>query len=102
MQINDFYIEISCIISYARLESLILVFYSCLTVKDFTFSNTEGLNQIPYASAGDCYSALICPQGHFSINLKNTGFKVAKRTKWTVEGSYSNQQINPDDVSSSQ
>ncbi|XP_073687371.1 A disintegrin and metalloproteinase with thrombospondin motifs 20 [Garra rufa] len=55
---------------------------------DVKFSQTLFGRSIPFASAGDCYSAAKCPQGQFSINLSGTGLKVAESTKWVSQGNY--------------
>uniref|UniRef100_H0V4Q3 ADAM metallopeptidase with thrombospondin type 1 motif 20 n=1 Tax=Cavia porcellus TaxID=10141 RepID=H0V4Q3_CAVPO len=41
---------------------------------------------IPFATAGDCYSAARCPQGQFSINLAGTGMKISSTAKWLAQG----------------
>ncbi|KRZ36996.1 A disintegrin and metalloproteinase with thrombospondin motifs gon-1, partial [Trichinella pseudospiralis] len=53
---------------------------------DRLFSSTERGGFIPYATAGDCYSAVNCPQGRFSIDLRGTGFRVSPKTTWMHEG----------------
>uniref|UniRef100_A0A4W5QA44 ADAM metallopeptidase with thrombospondin type 1 motif 20 n=1 Tax=Hucho hucho TaxID=62062 RepID=A0A4W5QA44_9TELE len=55
---------------------------------DLKFSQTLLGRPVPFATAGDCYSAAKCPQGQFSINLIGTGLKVAEATKWTSQGNY--------------
>lgn len=55
---------------------------------DFLFAQTVFGNAIPFATAGDCYSAARCPQGQFSINLAGTGMKIASTAKWLAQGSY--------------
>lgn len=53
---------------------------------DFTFTETVGAPQ-PYGSAGDCYNRQRrCPQGDFSINLENTGFRLKHGTIWEPYG----------------
>uniref|UniRef100_A0A7N8Y7P8 ADAM metallopeptidase with thrombospondin type 1 motif 20 n=1 Tax=Mastacembelus armatus TaxID=205130 RepID=A0A7N8Y7P8_9TELE len=59
-----------------------------IMITDLQFSQTLLGQPVPYATAGDCYSAAKCPQGQFSINLIGTGFKVAESTKWTSQGNY--------------
>eukprot|EP00066_Takifugu_rubripes_P016653 XP_011605919.1 PREDICTED: A disintegrin and metalloproteinase with thrombospondin motifs 20 [Takifugu rubripes] len=59
-----------------------------ITVTDLQFSQTLLGRPVPFATAGDCYSAAKCPQGQFSINLVGTGLKVAESTKWTSQGNY--------------
>uniref|UniRef100_A0A4W4GZL7 ADAM metallopeptidase with thrombospondin type 1 motif 20 n=1 Tax=Electrophorus electricus TaxID=8005 RepID=A0A4W4GZL7_ELEEL len=55
---------------------------------DVQFSQTLLGHPVPFATAGDCYSAARCPQGQFSINLIGTGLKVAESTKWVSHGNY--------------
>ncbi|KAK1788812.1 hypothetical protein P4O66_002621 [Electrophorus voltai] len=55
---------------------------------DVQFSQTLLGQPVPFATAGDCYSAARCPQGQFSINLIGTGLKVAESTKWVSHGNY--------------
>ncbi|KAK7117951.1 hypothetical protein R3I94_023236 [Phoxinus phoxinus] len=55
---------------------------------DVRFSQTLFGRSVPFASAGDCYSAAKCPQGQFSMNLSGTGLKVAESTKWVSQGNY--------------
>uniref|UniRef100_A0A3B1KBD0 ADAM metallopeptidase with thrombospondin type 1 motif 20 n=1 Tax=Astyanax mexicanus TaxID=7994 RepID=A0A3B1KBD0_ASTMX len=55
---------------------------------DVQFSQTLLGHSVPFATAGDCYSAARCPQGQFSINLTGTGLKVAESTKWVSHGNY--------------
>ncbi|XP_073798559.1 A disintegrin and metalloproteinase with thrombospondin motifs 20 isoform X1 [Danio rerio] len=55
---------------------------------DMKFSQTVFGRSVPFASAGDCYSAAKCPQGQFSINLRGTGLKVSESSKWVSQGNY--------------
>ncbi|KAI8045293.1 hypothetical protein M5D96_001473 [Drosophila gunungcola] len=56
---------------------------------DFEFAETRGQPQ-KLGSAGDCYNRNgQCPQGDFSINLKNTDFTIRPGTVWTKHGRYS-------------
>ncbi|KAM4734787.1 A disintegrin and metalloproteinase with thrombospondin motifs 20 isoform 2-T2 [Anableps anableps] len=59
-----------------------------IMITDLQFSQTLHGRPVPFATAGDCYSAARCPQGQFSINLIGTGLKVAPNTKWTSQGNY--------------
>ncbi|XP_068458877.1 A disintegrin and metalloproteinase with thrombospondin motifs 20 [Clinocottus analis] len=59
-----------------------------IMITDLQFSQTLLGRPVPFATAGDCYSAAKCPQGQFSINLIGTGLKVAEETKWTTQGNY--------------
>jgi hypothetical protein len=53
---------------------------------DYEFAESFGRPQ-PYGSAGDCYSnSGHCPQGDFSINLKETGFKIKAKQEWELHG----------------
>uniref|UniRef100_A0A8C7HLX5 ADAM metallopeptidase with thrombospondin type 1 motif 9 n=1 Tax=Oncorhynchus kisutch TaxID=8019 RepID=A0A8C7HLX5_ONCKI len=55
---------------------------------DWQFAFTRDGHRVPFATAGDCYSAARCPQGRFSINLSGTGFQLAEETKWISQGNY--------------
>ncbi|CAL9696915.1 unnamed protein product [Knipowitschia caucasica] len=59
-----------------------------IIITDLQFSQTLLGRPVPFATAGDCYSAAKCPQGQFSINLIGTGLKVSEATKWTTLGNY--------------
>uniref|UniRef100_A0A4W5Q4S7 ADAM metallopeptidase with thrombospondin type 1 motif 20 n=1 Tax=Hucho hucho TaxID=62062 RepID=A0A4W5Q4S7_9TELE len=61
---------------------------------DLKFSQTLLGRPVPFATAGDCYSAAKCPQGQFSINLIGTGLKVAEATKWTSQGNYVSVKVH--------
>lgn len=65
-----------------------------ITITDLRFSQTPLGQPVPFATAGDCYSAAKCPQGQFSINLIGTGFKVAQATKWTSQGNYVSVKVH--------
>ncbi|CAD7092139.1 unnamed protein product [Hermetia illucens] len=57
--------------------------------ENYRFARTHG-NPQPFGSAGDCYNTNgQCPQGYFSINLKNTGFRIRPTTKWDTSGDHS-------------
>ncbi|CAH8513479.1 unnamed protein product [Heterobilharzia americana] len=51
---------------------------------DARFSHTIGSSIMPYATAKDCFSSTVCPQGQFQIDLRGTGFQVSVKTHWTV------------------
>ncbi|XP_071481500.1 A disintegrin and metalloproteinase with thrombospondin motifs 9-like [Diadema antillarum] len=53
---------------------------------DATFSRVHLGHFIPYATAGDCYSAVSCPQGRFHLSLNGTGLLVAADLDWATEG----------------
>ncbi|XP_054472137.1 A disintegrin and metalloproteinase with thrombospondin motifs 9-like [Anoplopoma fimbria] len=55
---------------------------------DWQFAVTREGKSVPFATAGDCYSAARCPQGRFRINLSGTGFKVAEDSSWISQGNY--------------
>lgn len=61
---------------------------------DWEFAFTREGQRVPFATAGDCYSAARCPQGRFSINLSGTGFQVAEDTKWISQGNYAVADIH--------
>ncbi|XP_068172035.1 A disintegrin and metalloproteinase with thrombospondin motifs 9-like [Antennarius striatus] len=53
---------------------------------DWKFAFTHEGKSVPFATAGDCYSAARCPQGQFRINLSGTGFRVSDDTSWISQG----------------
>ncbi|XP_076367645.1 A disintegrin and metalloproteinase with thrombospondin motifs 9-like isoform X2 [Tachypleus tridentatus] len=53
---------------------------------DFTFSETLRGHRVRFGEAGDCYSFKECPQGRFSINLKDTGLVVSEVVQWKMYG----------------
>ncbi|KAF4010344.1 hypothetical protein G4228_001448 [Cervus hanglu yarkandensis] len=61
---------------------------------DLLFAQTIFGNAVPFATAGDCYSAARCPQGQFSINLAGTGMKISSTAKWLAQGSYASVIIH--------
>ncbi|KAG8012798.1 A disintegrin and metalloproteinase with thrombospondin motifs 20 [Nibea albiflora] len=65
-----------------------------IMITDLQFSQTLLGRPVPFATAGDCYSAAKCPQGQFSINLIGTGLKVAEATKWTSQGNYVSVKVH--------
>ncbi|XP_075430373.1 A disintegrin and metalloproteinase with thrombospondin motifs 9 isoform X1 [Ascaphus truei] len=60
---------------------------------DLQFAQTHDGRPVPFATAGDCYSAAKCPQGRFSINLSGTGLSVSETTKWMSQGNYAVTEI---------
>ncbi|CAL1547735.1 unnamed protein product, partial [Lymnaea stagnalis] len=62
-------------------------------ISDSEFSNVESGSFVPYATGGDCYSSSNCPQGHFRINLLDTGFIVSVNTTWNLQGNRASQRI---------
>ncbi|XP_029009602.1 A disintegrin and metalloproteinase with thrombospondin motifs 20 isoform X2 [Betta splendens] len=65
-----------------------------IMITDLHFSRTLLGRPVPFATAGDCYSAAKCPQGQFSINLIGTGLKVSEATKWTPQGNYVSVKVH--------
>ncbi|CAB1440015.1 unnamed protein product [Pleuronectes platessa] len=65
-----------------------------IMITDLQFSQTLLGRPVPFATAGDCYSAAKCPQGQFSINLIGTGLKVSEATKWTSQGNYVSVKVH--------
>lgn len=63
------------------------------TGSDFEFSETVKGVRVDYGTSGDCYSALDCPQGMFSIDLSGTGFKISDSVTWQNQGSRSYKDI---------
>ncbi|XP_057647833.1 A disintegrin and metalloproteinase with thrombospondin motifs 20 [Chionomys nivalis] len=61
---------------------------------DLLFSKTLFGKAVPFATAGDCYSAARCPQGQFSINLAGTGMKISNTAKWLAQGRYASVIIH--------
>lgn len=74
---------------------------------DMEFAIAERGDFVPYATAGDCYSAVDCPQvhtffkffieeiistkfkllqGRFSVDLRGTGFRVSEKSVWQEDG----------------
>uniref|UniRef100_A0AAR2JEP4 Peptidase M12B domain-containing protein n=1 Tax=Pygocentrus nattereri TaxID=42514 RepID=A0AAR2JEP4_PYGNA len=65
---------------------------------DWTYAFTHEGHKVPFATAGDCYSAARCPQGRFRINLSGTGLQVAESTKWISQGNYAVADIHKSQV----
>ncbi|GAB1299762.1 A disintegrin and metalloproteinase with thrombospondin motifs 20 [Apodemus speciosus] len=61
---------------------------------DLLFSQTLFGKAVPFATAGDCYSAAKCPQGQFSINLAGTGIKISSTAKWLAQGRHASVIIH--------
>ena len=56
---------------------------------DYTFALVHGSPQT-FSSAGDCFSTSErCPQGDFSLNLEETGFRIRPSTSWETNGTNS-------------
>ncbi|XP_067420282.1 A disintegrin and metalloproteinase with thrombospondin motifs 20 isoform X3 [Emydura macquarii macquarii] len=61
---------------------------------DLLFAQTIVGRAVPFATAGDCYSAARCPQGQFSINLTGTGLKLSNTARWIAQGNYATVDIH--------
>ncbi|XP_068525490.1 A disintegrin and metalloproteinase with thrombospondin motifs 20 isoform X6 [Anas acuta] len=61
---------------------------------DFLFAQTILGRAVPFATAGDCYSAARCPQGQFSINLAGTGLRLSSTVRWIAQGNYATADIH--------
>ncbi|KAM9813380.1 A disintegrin and metalloproteinase with thrombospondin motifs 9 [Neosynchiropus ocellatus] len=60
---------------------------------DWQFAFTPEGKRVPFATAGDCYSATRCPQGRFRINLLGTGLRVAEDASWVSQGNFAVAEI---------
>ncbi|XP_012865822.1 PREDICTED: A disintegrin and metalloproteinase with thrombospondin motifs 9 [Dipodomys ordii] len=60
---------------------------------DLQFARTSEGHPVPFATAGDCYSAAKCPQGRFSINLYGTGLSLTDSARWLSQGNYAVSDI---------
>uniref|UniRef100_A0A452S7J2 ADAM metallopeptidase with thrombospondin type 1 motif 9 n=1 Tax=Ursus americanus TaxID=9643 RepID=A0A452S7J2_URSAM len=60
---------------------------------DLQFARTSDGHPVPFATAGDCYSAAKCPQGRFSINLYGTGLSLTESARWISQGNYAVSDI---------
>ncbi|KAF4794552.1 ADAM metallopeptidase with thrombospondin type 1 motif 9 [Turdus rufiventris] len=65
---------------------------------DLQFAQTHDGRPVPYATAGDCYSAAKCPQGRFSIDLYGTGLSLLATAKWLSQGNYAVSEIQKSPV----
>ncbi|XP_039367928.1 A disintegrin and metalloproteinase with thrombospondin motifs 20 [Mauremys reevesii] len=61
---------------------------------DLLFAQTVFGRAVPFATAGDCYSAARCPQGQFSINLTGTGLRLSSTARWIAQGNYATVDIH--------
>uniref|UniRef100_A0A8C7ZK55 ADAM metallopeptidase with thrombospondin type 1 motif, 9 n=1 Tax=Oryzias sinensis TaxID=183150 RepID=A0A8C7ZK55_9TELE len=66
---------------------------------DWQFASSHESKNVPFATAGDCYSAAGCPQGRFSINLSGTGLKLSEGISWISHGNYAVINIHKSQVS---
>ncbi|KAF2974627.1 hypothetical protein EK904_001494, partial [Melospiza melodia maxima] len=62
--------------------------------QNFLFAQTILGRAVPFATAGDCYSAARCPQGQFSINLAGTGLRLSSTVRWIAQGNYATADIH--------
>ncbi|KAF2895322.1 hypothetical protein ILUMI_10850 [Ignelater luminosus] len=66
-----------------------------IITNDFTFSRQIKGKQIPYGTAGDCYSAQEgCIQGTLSIDLTETSFRLSRSVRWIHNGNRASSQID--------
>ncbi|CAH2278011.1 A disintegrin and metallo ase with thrombospondin motifs 20-like [Pelobates cultripes] len=65
---------------------------------DLSFAYTVHGRAVPFATAGDCYSATKCPQGQFSINLSGTDFRISNTAKWIAQGNYATVNVHKSQV----
>ncbi|XP_030827982.1 A disintegrin and metalloproteinase with thrombospondin motifs 9 [Strongylocentrotus purpuratus] len=65
---------------------------------DPTFATVHHGHFIPYATAGDCFSVVPCPQGRFHVSLNGTGLVVAPDVDWSTEGHSVSRQISRDAI----
>ncbi|XP_015414045.1 PREDICTED: A disintegrin and metalloproteinase with thrombospondin motifs 20 [Myotis davidii] len=61
---------------------------------DLLFAQTVFGKAVPFATAGDCYSAARCPQNQYSKILSGTGMKISSTAKWLAQGSYASVVIH--------
>ncbi|XP_078504179.1 A disintegrin and metalloproteinase with thrombospondin motifs 20 [Lissotriton helveticus] len=61
---------------------------------DLLFAHTAHGKAVPFATAGDCYSAAKCPQGQFSINLSGTGLRISDDARWVAQGNYATLKVH--------
>ncbi|KAI6181078.1 GON domain-containing protein [Aphelenchoides besseyi] len=60
---------------------------------DYTFAKTLHGTPIAVGTAGDCYAMSDCPQGQFSIDLRNTGLRLADDLEWKTQGHRTTSKI---------
>ncbi|KAG7252585.1 hypothetical protein CRUP_031394 [Coryphaenoides rupestris] len=65
---------------------------------DWQFASTHEGQPVPFATAGDCFSAARCPQGQFRVNLSGTGLQVAQHSQWITQGNYAVADISKSQV----
>ncbi|GFN84332.1 A disintegrin and metalloproteinase with thrombospondin motifs 9 [Plakobranchus ocellatus] len=79
--------------TYAKIRVNLSTLTVITTDKFFSTQSHGRRKSIHYASAGDCYSGIDCPQGRFSINLVGTGFAVSGNSTWKNKGKNVTQRI---------
>lgn len=54
----------------------------------FTFAQTQGVKDVPYGKAGDCYSANSgnCRKGQFKVDMSGTRLRVRNDVNWKFSG----------------
>uniref|UniRef100_A0A914VDU1 GON domain-containing protein n=1 Tax=Plectus sambesii TaxID=2011161 RepID=A0A914VDU1_9BILA len=86
--------DISPTAGLTRFEKVRVDFHNMkININDMTFATTEYGVDVPYGVAGDCYSAVDCPQGRFSIDLRGTGLRIADQVRWTDRGHRTSSRI---------
>ncbi|VDN04037.1 unnamed protein product, partial [Thelazia callipaeda] len=70
---------------------------SASAVHDHTFATTSHGEEVAFATAGDCYSAVDCPQGQFGIDLRGTGLRVMDDLRWIDQGHRTSSRIERSD-----
>ena len=98
---NDLHFLTFGIPTKAISKTQVLCFSSslCFLADDPTFATVHHGEFIPYATAGDCYSSVDCPQGRFHLSLNGTGLVVAPGVDWSTEGHSVSRRISRDSVS---
>ncbi|XP_029473156.1 A disintegrin and metalloproteinase with thrombospondin motifs 20 [Rhinatrema bivittatum] len=87
---NDYLAAGYTVFSKIRLDIITMQIKST----DLLFAHTAFGKAVPFATAGDCYSAAKCPQGQFSINLVGTGLRISSAAKWIAHGNYATVNIH--------
>ncbi|KAL3316372.1 A disintegrin and metalloproteinase with thrombospondin motifs 9, partial [Cichlidogyrus casuarinus] len=71
----------------------------CSPVYDVQFVDTYGEVPVPYGAARDCLGIKECLKGHFTIDLRGTGFRVATYTSWKRDHATDFMRIDRAEVS---
>ncbi|CAB3406645.1 unnamed protein product [Caenorhabditis bovis] len=61
---------------------------------DYTFTKQIYGKYVPFATAGDCYSMKECPQGHFSLDLRDAGLRIVDDLNWEDHGHRTTSRID--------